>query len=77
MDSMSQVCLKEEKIQQKLSNELDDQAKHIENFILQMKKKIVGGGADVSVKTTARTSACRTEFPLKKSAKKQTSKEQG
>ena len=46
MDSMSQVCLKEEKIQQKLSNELDDQAKHIENFILQMKKKIVGGGAD-------------------------------
>ena len=34
----------DEEIQRQISNELDDQAKHIENFIMQMEKKIVGGG---------------------------------
>ena len=42
-----------EELQRQISNELDDQAKHIEKFIQEMESKIVGGnGPGPSPSTT-------------------------
>lgn len=39
-----EIVAGDEDLQRQVSNELDEQAKKIENFILQMEKDIVGGG---------------------------------